>query len=147
MFEDRAYLDRTFQTCDEDKPLVVQVYTHFLIHSQLCGNDPMCIRNAAIYFAKDCNAVDLNLGCPQVSMFFLSLIWQGIARKGHYGSFLLPDYDRIEQIAKALGSMEVPIPFTVKIRLLPKMEDTLRLCKMLEREGAQLITVVVFFPY
>ena len=37
---------------------------------------------------------------------------------------------------------EVPIPFTVKIRLLPKMEDTLRLCKMLEREGAQLITVI-----
>ena len=36
----------------------------------------------------------------------------------------------------------MPIPFTVKIRLLPKMEDTLRLCKMLEREGAQLITVI-----
>ena len=65
----------------------------------------------------------------------------GIARKGKYGAYLLPDYDRIESIAKALNSEEVRVPFTAKIRLLPKMEDTLKLCLMLEREGAQLITV------
>lgn len=71
---------------------------------------------------------------------------QGIARKGHYGSFLLPDYERIEEIAKALGSDDVPIPFTVKIRLLPQLKDTIALCQMLEREGAQLITVSVYEP-
>ena len=70
---------------------------------------------------------------------------QGIARKGKYGSFLLPDYDRVEDIAKALGSSDVPIPFSVKIRLLPSLDDTIKLCKMLEREGAQLITVQFSF--
>lgn len=84
-------------------------------------------------FEDKCLAVDLNLGCPQ-----------GIARKGKYGSYLLPNYDLVEQIAKAMGSPEVKVPFTVKIRLLPSLEDTIRLCKMLEREGAQMITVSSF---
>lgn len=45
-----------------------------------------------------------------------------LLERGHYGSFLLPDFDRVEEIAKALGSDDVPIPFTVKIRLLPAIE-------------------------
>ena len=56
---------------------------------------------------------------------------------------MLPDFDRVEEIAKALGSDDVPIPFTVKIRLLPQLKDTIALCQMLEREGAQLITVLI----
>ena len=74
----------------------------------------------------------MNLGCPQ-----------GIARKGKYGSYLLPNYNLVEQIAKALGGEEVRFPFTVKIRLLPSLDDTIKLCKMLERGGAQMITVGV----
>ena len=72
--------------------------------------------------------VDLNLGCPQ-----------GVARKGHYGAYLLPEYDRIQEIVHQLHINS--IPFSVKIRLLPDMNDTLRLCEMLQREGASFITV------
>lgn len=88
------------------------------------------MQKAALKFEGKCMAVDLNLGCPQ-----------GIARKGKYGSYLLPNYNLVEQIAKALGGEEVRFPFTVKIRLLPSLDDTIKLCKMLEREGAQMITV------
>lgn len=70
----------------------------------------------------------MNLGCPQ-----------GIARKGHYGAFLLPDYHQINQIVHQFSIEQ--IPFSVKIRLLPDINDTLRLCEMLQKEGACFLTV------
>ena len=33
------------------------------------------------------------------------------------------------------------IPFSVKIRLLPSLQDTLRTCEMLQEEGALFLTV------
>lgn len=75
-----------------------------------------------------CQNIDLNLGCPQ-----------GIARKGYYGAYLLPDSDQIQKIVHRLK--EESIPFSVKIRLLPDLRDTLRLCEMLQSEGARFITV------
>lgn len=52
-----------------------------------------------------CDAVDLNLGCPQ-----------GIARRGHYGSFLMEDWDLIHTIVHTLH-VELEVPVTVKIRV------------------------------
>lgn len=75
-----------------------------------------------------CQNVDLNLGCPQ-----------GIARKGGYGAYLLPDYERVQSIVRRLHADG--IPYSVKIRLLPSLSDTLRLCEMLQCEGALFITV------
>lgn len=94
----------------------------------MCGHDPDEITHSAKYVLPFCENVDLNLGCPQ-----------GIARKGHYGAFLLPDYDQVERIVTQLH-ME-GIPFSVKIRLLPDLNDTLRLCEMIQSNGVKFMTV------
>lgn len=72
--EDKTYLDKNFNTCPEDRPLV----------AQFCGNDPDTILKACLKIQDMCDAVDINLGCPQ-----------GIARTGNYGSFLLEKPDVI----------------------------------------------------
>lgn len=74
MVEDKSYKAHNFSTCAEDRPLVVQ----------FCGNDPNYLLKAAQMVEDECDAVDINLGCPQ-----------GIARKGRYGSFLLKETELI----------------------------------------------------
>lgn len=91
----------------------------------MCGNNPENIVSAAKIVAPFCQNVDLNLGCPQ-----------GIARKGGYGAYLLPDFDRVRSIVHRLHSEK--IPFSVKIRLLPSLQDTLRTCEMLQGRGRSL---------
>ena len=94
----------------------------------MCGNNPENIVSAAKIVAPFCQNVDLNLGCPQ-----------GIARKGGYGAYLLSDFDRVRSIVHRLHNEG--IPFSVKIRLLPSLQDTLRTCEMLQEEGALFLTV------
>lgn len=74
MVEDKNYKRDNFSTCPEDRPLIVQ----------FCSNDPDYLLRAAKMVEDECDAVDINLGCPQ-----------GIARRGHYGSFLLEEPDLI----------------------------------------------------
>jgi tRNA-dihydrouridine synthase 1 len=50
-------LRASITTCPEDRPLFVQV----------AGHDPEMLLKAAKYVEHMCDAVDLNLGCPQVS--------------------------------------------------------------------------------
>jgi len=84
---------------------------------------------AAKYVENDCDAVDINLGCPQ-----------GIAKKGNYGSFLLEKTDLIVSMIKILRE-NLKVPVTVKIRCLPSEADTLHLAKEIEKAGASLLTV------
>lgn len=72
---------------------------------------------AAKYVENDCDAVDINLGCPQ-----------GIARKGNYGSFLLEKTDLIVSMVQKLKN-NLRVPVTCKIRCLPDEEDTLYLAR------------------
>jgi len=102
-----------------DRPLFVQ----------FCSNDPEDFLEAARYVAPYCDAVDLNLGCPQ-----------GIARSGNYGAFLQEDWGLIYKLINKLHT-EFSIPVTAKFRILETKERTLEYAKMILSAGASIITV------
>lgn len=96
---------------------------------QFCGHDPDTLVQAAQLVVGRCDAVDINLGCPQ-----------GIAKRGHYGAFLLEHTQLLRDMVTALHTA-LPIPVTCKIRLLPTDEDTDELVDALVESGCQLLTV------
>ncbi|OLN94000.1 tRNA-dihydrouridine(16/17) synthase [NAD(P)(+)] protein-like protein [Colletotrichum chlorophyti] len=102
-----------------DRPLFVQ----------FCANDPDALLGAALKVAPYCDAVDLNLGCPQ-----------GIAKKGHYGAFLQEDQELIYKLINILHK-NLPIPVTAKIRILDTREATLAYAKNVLAAGASILTV------
>ena len=108
-----------FSTAPADRPLL----------AQFCGNDAATLLAAGRLVEREVDGVDLNLGCPQ-----------GIARRGHYGSFLLEETALLEGIVSALHA-GLAVPVTCKIRILPTLEATLALARALERAGCSMLTV------
>ncbi|KAL9017334.1 MAG: hypothetical protein Q9185_005332 [Variospora sp. 1 TL-2023] len=102
-----------------DRPLIVQ----------FCANNPEDFLEAAKHVSPHCDAVDLNLGCPQ-----------GIARKGHYGSFLQESPNLIHSLISKLAQ-NLDIPVTAKMRILNTKEETLRYASLLLDAGASWIAV------
>ena len=102
-----------------DRPLIVQ----------FCANDPEMLLQAAKLVENQCDAVDLNLGCPQ-----------GIAKKGKYGSFLMEDWDLIHKLIRKLHD-NLSILVTAKIRVYDDYEKSLQYAKLVLDAGAQFITV------
>ena len=102
-----------------DRPLVVQ----------FAGHDPETLLAAARVVQDHCDAVDLNLGCPQ-----------DIARRGRYGSFLQSDWQLIFRLINTLH-VNLRIPVTAKMRVFESTERTVAYARMMERAGAQMITV------
>jgi len=101
-----------------DRPLIVQ----------FCGNDPETLLQAAKVVEGHCDAVDINLGCPQ-----------DIAKRGKYGSFLMEDWNLIYRLINILH-INLKIPVTAKFRVFPTVEKTIAYAKMLESAGAQILT-------
>jgi hypothetical protein len=54
------------------------------------------------------------------------------------------DAECVERIVRLLAK-HLTVIVSVKIRIFPKLEDTLSFCKMLENAGCQLLTVMLFF--
>ena len=113
------YKPDQFSTNAEDNPLIVQ----------LAGDDPKTVLEAAQMIQGECNAVDINLGCPQQ-----------IGKKGNFGSFLLTQKQTIFNIVRTLHD-NLDIPVTCKIRILPDEKETQDLVKMIEDSGCSILTV------
>lgn len=98
--------------------------------AQLAGHEPKVVAAAAQDVAPDCDAVDLNCGCPQPC-----------AELGNYGAFLLSHPDTIEAVVREVVRT-VDLPMTVKIRKPSEQpEDTVALAARLEAAGASALTV------
>ena len=75
-----------------DRPLIVQ----------FCANDPEKLLEAAKIVEPHCDAVDINLGCPQ-----------DIARRGHYGSFLQDEWELIYNLSESYSYSFLPLPCSI----------------------------------
>ncbi|EJF67496.1 Dus-domain-containing protein [Dichomitus squalens LYAD-421 SS1] len=120
----KPYREQNFDTVHgeeggpEDRPLIVQ----------FCANNPSQLLTSAKLLEPYCDAVDINLGCPQ-----------DIARRGHYGSFLQDEWDLVHKLIHTLHE-NLSIPVTAKFRVFPTVEKTVEYAKMLESAGAQMLT-------
>jgi tRNA-dihydrouridine synthase 1 len=113
------YQHELFTTCAEDRPLVVQI----------AANDPKKLLQAAQMVANQCDAIDINLGCPQP-----------IARRHHYGSWLMEDWELIYKLIRILKE-NLSIPVWCKIRIFELVNETIAYAKMLENAGCSLLTI------
>ncbi|CCD17484.1 unnamed protein product [Trypanosoma congolense IL3000] len=104
---------------ENDHPLFVQ----------FCGNDPETVLAAARLVEDQCEAVDFNIGCPQ-----------GIARRGHYGSFLMEDWELLHNILHTLA-VELRVPVTAKMRIFDDEALTLKYAEMLRDTGIYVLCV------
>lgn len=111
--------EQMFVTCPEDRPLIVQFN----------GDDPETILAAAKYVEDFADAVDINLGCPQ-----------GIAKRGHYGAYLMEELDLLTSIVRTV-SAGLKIPVTCKTRLYTDFERSVRLAETLYQAGASMLTI------
>ncbi|KAG8754701.1 hypothetical protein FRC12_011111 [Ceratobasidium sp. 428] len=101
----------------QDRPLIIQ----------FCSNDPQKLLTSALVVQDHCDAIDINLGCPQ-----------DIARRGRYGSYLQDDWDLVYNLINILHT-NLRIPVTAKFRIFPSVEKTVEYAKMMERAGAQIL--------
>lgn len=116
---DANYRRKEFTTCPEDRPVFVQ----------FCAHDADVLLAAARHVEDSCDAVDINLGCPQ-----------GIAKRGHYGAFLMEHWDTVHTMVHTLA-VELRVPVTVKMRLFDEVALSVKYAKMLREAGAWLVAV------
>ncbi|XP_063531071.1 tRNA-dihydrouridine(16/17) synthase [NAD(P)(+)]-like [Cydia strobilella] len=117
--KDPKYRRDSLQTCNEDRPLIVQ----------FCGNNPETMAAAAKLAENYCDAIDINLGCPQA-----------IAKRGRYGSFLQDEWELLNNIVQAM-SKAVSVPITCKVRIFESVEKSVEYALMLQNAGCKLLTV------
>lgn len=92
-----------------------------------------CDAQRALKVAKlvenDVAAIDVNMGCPKE-----------FSLKGGMGAALLNQPEKIKEILTVLVE-GISKPVTCKIRVLPMLEDTIALCKLIEETGVSALAI------
>ncbi|XP_053305544.1 tRNA-dihydrouridine(20) synthase [NAD(P)+]-like [Spea bombifrons] len=109
-----------FQTCEKERDRVV---------FQMGTADAERALAVAKLVEEDVAAIDVNMGCPKE-----------YSTKGGMGAALLSRPEKIEEILKTLVS-GISKPVTCKIRILPSLEETIRLVKLIEGTGVSAVAV------
>ncbi|XP_075044923.1 tRNA-dihydrouridine(20) synthase [NAD(P)+]-like isoform X2 [Mixophyes fleayi] len=109
-----------FQTCEREKGRIV---------FQMGTSDAERALAVAKLIEEDVAAIDINMGCPKE-----------YSTKGGMGAALLSSPEKIEKILKTLVK-GISKPVTCKIRILPTLEETVILVKLIESTGVAAITV------
>ncbi len=117
--ESAEYRRSNFDTCIGDRPLIVQ----------FAGHDPEKLLRAAQYVEDKCDAVDINLGCPQA-----------IAKRGRYGAYLMEELELLTAMVSILAK-NLKVPVTCKTRIYHDFARSVRLCETLVNAGASLLTI------
>ena len=122
-FEYSAKIQDQARPADEERPFCVQLSEH----------DPEILARAArrIEDRKGADIVDLNMGCPS----------RTVVNSGN-GSALLKSPERVRDIVRAVRKA-IRLPLSVKIRIGwdDPSRNALEISKIIEEEGADLITV------
>ena len=109
-----------FRTCAEERDKIV---------FQLGSNDPDRALKAARLVCKDVIGIDFNFGCPK--KFSIA---------GGMGAALLEQPERIKAIlSHCVENLDVSV--TCKIRILPNLDDTIKLVKLIQSCGVSAIAV------
>ncbi|CAG0990548.1 MAG: tRNA dihydrouridine synthase DusB [Candidatus Methanoperedens sp.] len=113
-------IERGF-TCAGERPMGIQ----------LMGAVPDNLAASAIFLQEKYRPelIDVNFGCPA----------QGVIKNG-CGSGLLKKPELIGEIIRTLSD-SLDIPLTAKIRILENFDETLKIAKIIEKAGADAITV------
>ena len=121
----QTYRKENFYTAPGDDPLI----------AQFNGDDAELLVESAKFIQNQVSAVDINFGCPQ-----------GIARKGHYGSYLLEEPDLCASLVRDMVS-NLECPVTAKMRIVnlndPGFQDTVNLVSQFESAGVDMLCLHV----
>lgn len=109
-----------FRTNDEEKSKVIV---------QIGTNDPTRAVLAAKMVEDDVAGIDINMGCPK-----------SFSLKGGMGAALLTNPDMIHDILTQLKA-NIKKPVSCKIRVLPDLNATLDLVRMIQKTGVDAIAV------
>jgi tRNA-dihydrouridine synthase B len=98
---------------------------------QLLGSDAADLVDSARILQERYNPdlFDINLGCPAQSVI-----------KNGFGSALLKNPEIIGEIIEQL-SFALDVPLTAKMRIMNSFEETLKIARIIEKSGADTITI------
>jgi len=119
------YIDDTedvvvFRTCSKEKD-------HIVFQIGTCN--PQRALKVAKLVENDVAAIDINMGCPKE-----------FSIKGGMGAALLSQPEKIKAILTTLVE-GISKPVTCKIRILPRLEDSIVLCKLIEGTGVSALAI------